>query len=133
MKPPVPNLPTQRDPNRRFLPGFTPNPSGPPKGAGAVREMARQYLPAAMAKVGELIGSPDPKVALAASREILDRVFGKPVQAVESEVRTFDIAQLYLAAVKAVNGDRAAMLDVTGDGGAEYEAAAIEHDSGAEW
>jgi hypothetical protein len=106
------NVPVIRDAHGRILAG-TPNPSGRPKGAGAIRELARQYVPAALQKIAELVGSPDPRVALAASQEILNRVFGKPLQSVESEVRKFDMAQLYLAAAKAANGVTPAMVDVT--------------------
>jgi hypothetical protein len=95
----------RRNEQGHFLPGFTsPNPSGRPKGAGAIRELAREYVPAALAKIGALVASPDPRVALAASQEILNRVFGKPLQSIDSEVRKLDIGQLYLAALRRVNG-----------------------------
>jgi hypothetical protein len=107
--------PILRHEDGRFLPGVSPNPSGRPKGAGAIRELARAYLPAALKKIGELIENPDPRVALAASQEIVNRVFGRPVQAIESDVKKFDMTALYLAAVKTVNGDPPASetLDVT--------------------
>jgi hypothetical protein len=107
--------PILRTEGGHFLPGVSANPSGRPKGAGAIREMARAYLPAALKKIGELIDNPDPRVALAASQEILNRIFGRPVQAVESEVKTVNMTALYLAAVKTVNGDPPApeFVDVT--------------------
>jgi hypothetical protein len=107
------NVLAEREANGRFLPGFTPNPSGRPKGAGAIRELARQYVPAALQKIAELVSSPDPRVALAASQEILNRVFGKPLQSVDNEIRKFDMAQLYLAASKIANGITPAIVDVT--------------------
>jgi hypothetical protein len=145
------NVPVQREENGRFLPGFTPNPSGRPKGAGAIRELARQYLPAALAKIGALIESNDPRVALAASQEILNRVFGKPVQSVEADVRRLDMTKLYHDALKMVNGvasdheqTPAAIEDATPEGeppivdltpAPDHEPAAIDaaHDADTAW
>jgi hypothetical protein len=107
--------PILRHEDGRFVPGVSPNPSGRPKGAGAIREMARAYLPAALKKIGELVENPDPRVALAASQEILNRIFGRPVQSVESEVKTVNMTALYLQALKLANGDPPApeIVDVT--------------------
>jgi hypothetical protein len=105
--------PILRHEDGRFLPGLSPNPSGRPKGAGAIRELAREYLPAALKKIGELIENPDPRVALAASQEIVNRVFGRPVQAIDSEVKKFDMNALYLAAVKLAGDPALQIVDVT--------------------
>jgi hypothetical protein len=105
--------PILRQENGHFVPGISANPSGRPKGAGAIREMARAYLPAALKKIGELVENQDPRVALAASQEILNRVFGKPVQAIESEVKKFDMHALYLAAVQLAQPAAPPMVDVT--------------------
>lgn len=104
--------PILRHEDGRFVPGVSANPFGKPKGAGAIRELARAYLPAAMRKIGELIDNPDPRVALAASQEIVNRIFGKPVQSIDSDktVKTIDMTALYLAAVKTVNGDPPALI-----------------------
>jgi hypothetical protein len=90
----------RRGPNGFWLPGQSGNPLGKPKGAGEIRELARQYVPDALAKIASLVRSNDEKVALAASQEILNRVFGRPVQAVEAETIKWDMGQLYLAALK---------------------------------
>src|SRR6266403_890718 len=90
----------RRDQNGYFLPGVSGNPSGRPKGAGEIRELARQYVPDALAKIASLVRSNDEKVALAASQEILNRVFGRPLQAVEAETVKWDMGQLYLAALR---------------------------------
>jgi hypothetical protein len=105
--------PILRQENGHFVPGISANPSGRPKGAGAIREMARAYLPAALAKIGTLIEDPDPRVALAASQEILNRVFGKPVQSIDSEVKKFDMNALYLAAVQLAQPGAPPIVDVT--------------------
>src|SRR5260370_142304 len=88
----------RRDQNSYFLPGVSGNPTGRPKGAGEIRELARQYVPDALAKIASLVRSNDEKVALAASQEILNRVFGRPLQSVEAETVKWDMGQLYLAA-----------------------------------
>ncbi len=103
----------QRDAHGRLLPGFSGNPSGRPRVVKEIRELARQYVPAALKKIGELVGSEDERVALAASQEILNRVFGRPLQSVESDVRKFDMGALYLAALKSANGNPADVVDVT--------------------
>jgi hypothetical protein len=107
--------PVRRDDLGHYLPGSSGNLSGRPKGAGEIRELARQYLPSALAKIGELVGSADPRVALAASQEILNRVFGRPVQAIESDVRTVNLSRLYLEALKSASSlsGEAATINIT--------------------
>jgi hypothetical protein len=125
------NAPVRRDDAGHFLPGVSGNPSGRPKGAGEIRELARQYVPAALTKIGELVGSADPRVALAAAQEILNRVYGKPLQSVESDVRTLDMGKLYLAAVQAANRPTSeAAIDVTS---APDAPAGAECNSTTEW
>jgi hypothetical protein len=106
----------QRGPGGHWPPGVSGNPSGRAKGVGEIRELARQYVPAALAKIAALVNSEDEKVALAASVEILNRVFGRPVQAVETETVRWDMASLqhlYLEAVKLSNERANAAGDVT--------------------
>jgi len=100
----------RRDDAGHFLPGISGNPSGRPKGAGIVRDLAKPLVPAAMAKIAALIDSPDGRVALAASQEILNRFAGRPMQAVETDVRTLNLNDAYLKALQLVNGQA---LDVT--------------------
>ena len=101
------NEPAKRDARGRLLPGSSANPFGRPRVVEEIRQLAREHAPAALRKVGELIGNADPRVALAASTEILNRVYGRPVQAIESDVRTMNLSALYLAATKLANGHRA--------------------------
>jgi hypothetical protein len=61
-----------------------PGPAGPELPAGrtspapaAGRELARPYAALALARMAEMIGDPDPKVAFPACREVLDRAWGK--------------------------------------------------------
>ena len=62
----------------KFQPGKSGNPSGKSKRYEEIRTVARQYSPKAIKRLVELIGSKDERVALLASREVLDRGFGRP-------------------------------------------------------
>ena len=48
-----------------------------------IRDLAQSHSKAALNRIVSLTGSSTPSVALAACREILDRAYGKPVQATE--------------------------------------------------
>lgn len=63
---------------RPFQPGQSGNPGGRPKSQDHVRNLARQHSTRALLKLIELTASSDERVALAASKEILDRAFGRP-------------------------------------------------------
>jgi hypothetical protein len=101
------NVPVHRNELGYFLPGTSGNPSGRPKGASEIRELARQYVPAALVRISELVRSQDERVALAAAQEILNRVFGKALQSIESvegnDTQILNIGALYLQAVQAAN------------------------------
>jgi hypothetical protein len=111
------NVPAQRDDHGRLLPGFSGNPSGRPRVVAQIRDMALKAAPAAFEKVCDLVQSVDERIALAASQEILNRAYGKPLQSVDAEVKKFDMNALYLAATKLANcGDPATapkIVDVT--------------------
>lgn len=66
-----------------FQPGQSGNPNGRRPVLKQIQELAQQHSEMAFAKIIELCGSDDEKVALAAAREILDRGYGKPAQAME--------------------------------------------------
>lgn len=63
-----------------FQKGTSGNPTGRPKVAAEVRELAREHGPAAIVRLVELMSSKDEMVAIAACRAILDRGYGKPEQ-----------------------------------------------------
>jgi hypothetical protein len=94
-----------RDANGRFLPGFTANPIGRPRVVDEIKQLARQHAPAAFQRICELVESKDERIALAASQAILDRAYGRPVQAVQSEVTKLDMNQLFLEAAKAASAE----------------------------
>ena len=93
----------KRRPNGTVLPGNALNPTGRPRIVREIQELARSAAPAAFARVVALANSPDERVALAASQEILNRAYGKPVMQVNSDVRKVDVGQLWLAGMQALH------------------------------
>ena len=71
-----------RTDNGRFVPGVSGNHGGRPKLPAEMREIFQSRgLEAAEILVKHLHAS-DPRVSVAAAREILDRAYGKPVQSI---------------------------------------------------
>jgi hypothetical protein len=71
-----------RKDNGRFAPGVSGNPGGRPKLPAEMREIFQSKgLEAAEILVKHLRNT-DPRVSVAAAREILDRAYGKPVQSI---------------------------------------------------
>jgi hypothetical protein len=108
----------ERYPDGRLKPGHTANPSGRPRVVAELRDLARAHTPDALKRLVELLQSRNEQTALAAARELLDRGYGKPVQSVEKDVRTFDVGKAFIAAVTQVNakplpGDDARVIDAT--------------------
>jgi hypothetical protein len=95
----------RRDAHGRLLPGGPSlNPGGRTSALAEVRELLRPNVQLYVDRLNELVRNPDPDIALPALREAFDRLLGKPVQSVESDVRTLHvnetIRQLYLQAVQ---------------------------------
>src|SRR5262249_42748517 len=117
----------ERYPDGRLKPGHTANPSGRPRVVAELRDLARQHTPDALRRLLELVHSKNEQVALAAVRELLDRGYGRAVQAVDKTERKLDIGALYLAAVQAAQPKPA----VPGDEARVIEGSAVEAPSEA--
>ena len=63
-----------------FKPGQSGNPSGRPRIALEVRELARAACPKAIATLIKQLDHEDAKIAAFAAEKLLDRGVGKPVQ-----------------------------------------------------
>lgn len=72
----------KRGRGRPFQPGQSGNPGGRPKAADDVRDLARQHTVAAVEKLVFWLASDNPKASVAAANSLLDRGWGRPVQAV---------------------------------------------------
>ena len=96
-------VPVMRDTRGRILPGYSGNPGGRTSALTEVRALLKPHVALYVQRLNELVRHPDPDVALPALKEAFDRLLGKAVVAVEQDVRTLDIGQLYLEAVKAAN------------------------------
>lgn len=66
-----------------FVKGKSGNPKGRKVENTEIKELAKAKSPLAFNKIVSLLDSEDAKVCMAAAKEILDRAFGKPAQAVE--------------------------------------------------
>lgn len=88
--PPASKVP-QASPLGRFKPGASGNPTGRSKVQLAILDALRAAGPAAKDRLLELLRSSDEKVALAAARDILDRVIGKAPDAPEDRESREDV------------------------------------------
>ena len=66
----------------RFAPGVSGNPGGRPKLPAEMREIFQSRGPEAAEILVKHLRASDPRVSVAAAREILDRAYGKPVQSI---------------------------------------------------
>ena len=68
-----------------FQPGQSGNPSGRPKQDPAIRALARENAEKALGVFIADLESDDAKIRQGAAKEILDRAYGKPAQAIVGE------------------------------------------------
>ena len=81
----------------KFRKGQSGNPGGRPKVLGEVQELARQYAPKAIVELARLALKAKSETArIAAIRELLDRAYGRPRQAMEISVPAGDVIQQLL-------------------------------------
>ena len=73
---------SSRKDNGRFAPGISGNPGGRPKLPAEMKEIFQAKGPEAAEILVKHLRNSDPRVSVAAAREILDRAYGKPVQSI---------------------------------------------------
>lgn len=83
-----------RDGSGRFLPGYTANPGGRPKGLVNLRELARTFTEEAIQTLAECLHDGDGRVRVAAANALLDRGWGKPVQPTEDQPEHDALAEM---------------------------------------
>lgn len=102
--------PVLRDMAGRFQPGTRALSTGRPPMDGELREALQAAAPKAVAKLVELSGHDDPRIALTASEAILSRLFGKPAQQINADIRTADMGAMHLKVLEEIRERRAARL-----------------------
>lgn len=105
--------PRRRGPGRQWQPGESGNPGGRPKVAGEIRDACRAVGQRVVEGLIDLaLGSPKHEVRVAASRELLDRGYGRSPQAVTGE----DGGPLRLLVEQSTNGLLERLERLAGDG-----------------
>ena len=74
------------NPDKVWKKGQSGNPGGAPSRSAPIAQILSEHAPEAVEKLLELMRSEDQQIALAAVREILNRVYGKPPVAVGVDV-----------------------------------------------
>ena len=94
------NLPARR-PNGTVMPGSVLNPGGRPRNAiEQLREKYLHRLPELIEGLFQLTKSESPHVRIAATRELLDRLIGKPQISIDAVTAKFSAGAEYLAALQ---------------------------------
>lgn len=70
------------------------------------REILEAAVPEACRKIVELADHPDPKISLTACNIILDRVYGRPAQQINADIKSGTINEAHLQALKDIQERR---------------------------
>ena len=86
----------------KFRKGQSGNPGGRPKVLGDVQELARQHAPTVIVELARLaLRAKSETARIAAIRELLDRGYGRPRQAMEVSIAADNPLQLLLDEIDA--------------------------------
>ncbi len=83
-----------REPNGRWMKGFTPNPAGRPKGDHLVRDAARSFTLPAIKTLAKVMNDEDAphSARVQAAEALLNRGWGRPQQNIEAKI---DVAAMH--------------------------------------
>ena len=99
----------QRRPNGQLMPGAAVlNPNGRPRGMASIEAVREKYghrIPELIENLFELTRTGSESTKLAANRELLDRIVGRPQQVIEAITTKMDFGAMYLQALQRANGE----------------------------
>lgn len=99
--------PVLRDGAGRFQKGSRALSTGRPPLDEQVKEIFRAAAPAAAERLVELaLYAEDPRIGLAACETVLSRLFGKPAQQINADIKTTSFAEAHLQALKEIQERR---------------------------
>jgi hypothetical protein len=114
----IPDREIRRNSDGTYMPGYGPAGGGATKlDIVALRERYRGKLPQLMENLFVLAAPDKPfMVQIAATKEILDRLIGKPQVTIDAVTTRVDVAALYLNAMKRANAglSEAQVIDAAG-------------------
>ena len=119
----------ERDEKGRLKKGQNLNPSGVDRRTQMMMRNLQDLTPRAIARLGTLIDSDQPAIALGAAKEVLNRNLGVPKAKLDVTVE-HSVSAMHLAALQALadkaRQTEATIIDVTPESGPVFDAAALE-------
>ena len=95
-----------RDQRGRFPKGVSGNPGGRAPMPEEIRQIFEAAVPHAARTLVRLIDAEDPKVGITACNIILDRLYGKPAQQINADVKSTSIGEAHIRALQEINERR---------------------------